>query len=201
MSDKKNPSDTPQEADFSDTTKLLLELKDTSELMIDLAYSALLYDNEDIAEEVFSMEEIADELEREIKLSAMEDVLEHSDSKKSYVITRLASAMERIADAASSIADVVLRDFERNPIVSLSLRDSKITITSVKVSPGSPLIGKSLGEIKLATKSGMWVIAIRRDKKYVYGPNEHTIIGEEDLLIARGPKEGTVQFKKLAFGK
>ncbi len=33
---------------------MLLELKDTSELMIDLAYSSLLYNNRDIAEEVFA---------------------------------------------------------------------------------------------------------------------------------------------------
>ena len=40
---------------------MLLELKDTSELMIDLAYSSLLYNNRDIAEEVFQMEEALDE--------------------------------------------------------------------------------------------------------------------------------------------
>ena len=39
---------------------MLLELKDTSELMIDLAYSSLLYNNREIAEEVFQMEEALD---------------------------------------------------------------------------------------------------------------------------------------------
>ncbi|MFO7966695.1 MAG: RNB domain-containing ribonuclease, partial [Archaeoglobaceae archaeon] len=35
---------------------LLVEIKDTSELMIDLAYSAVFFDNDDIAEEVISLE-------------------------------------------------------------------------------------------------------------------------------------------------
>ena len=36
---------------------LLIEMKDTSELMVDLAYSAMVYDDEDIAEEVIRLEE------------------------------------------------------------------------------------------------------------------------------------------------
>ena len=186
------------EADFSTTAKLLLELKDTSELMVDLAYSALLYDNEDIADEIFSMEEIADDLEKELQISAMNDMREHADPKKSFVIIRLADAMEKIADAAVSIADVVLRDIERNPVVSLSLQDSKVTITSVSVAQGSALAGRSLGEIKLASQSGMWVIAIRRDRRYIYGPDENTILNKGDLLIARGPKEGESVLRKMA---
>jgi len=187
-----------READFSMTAKLLLELKDTSELMVDLAYSALLYDNEDIADEIFSMEEIADDLEKELQISAMNDMREHADPKKSFVIIRLADAMEKIADAAVSIADVVLRDIERNPVVSLSLQDSKVTITSVSVAQGSALAGRSLGEIKLASQSGMWVIAIRRDRRYIYGPDENTILNKGDLLIARGPKEGESVLRKMA---
>ena len=46
---------------------MLLELKDTSELMIDLAYSSLLYNNREIAEEVFQMEEALDEMATEIQ--------------------------------------------------------------------------------------------------------------------------------------
>lgn len=198
-----NPDNIPaekgeREVDFSKSTRLLLELKDTSELMVDLAYSALLYDNEDIADEVFSMEEIADDLEREVQLSAIEDLIEHEDSKKTYVIIRLADAMEKIADAAVLIADVVLRDFERNPIMCMSLRDSRVTITSVTVTKSSMLENKSLGDARVASQSGMWIIAIKRDKRHIYGPNENTVIRKGDTLIARGPKEGQPLLRKMA---
>jgi len=189
------------EVDFSGTTKLLLDLKDISELMVDLAYSALLYDNEDIADEIIHLEEMADELEKEVQISAMEDLLKHSDPKMSFVMVRLADAMEKIADAAVSIADVVLRDIERNPIVALSLRDSKIVISSVSVSPGSALDDHRLGELRLASQTGMWIIALKRENKYIYGPDEDTIISAGDLLIARGPKEGENILREMASKK
>lgn len=190
-----------EEVDFSKTTKLLLELKDTSELMIDLAYSALLYDNDDIADEIFSLEEAADNLEKGVQLSAMEDLKEHQDEKMSFVLIRLATAMEKIADAAVSIADVVLKDIERNPVVCLSLRDSKVRITSVTVERDSALAGRRIGENRIASKSGMWIIAIRRDRKYFYGPDENMIINKGDLLLARGPKEGEVILRGMATKK
>ncbi|HDP97379.1 MAG TPA: PhoU family transcriptional regulator [Euryarchaeota archaeon] len=188
----------PGEVDFSKTTRLLLELKDTSELMVDLAYSALLYDNEDIADEIFSLEEVADDLEKDVQLSAMEDLKEHKDVKKGFVLIRLATAMEKIADAAVTIADVVLRDIERNPVVCLSLRDSKVRITTVTVERESILAGRRIGENKIASKSGMWIIAIRKDRKYYYGPDENTMISEGDLLLARGPKEGESILREMA---
>ena len=46
---------------------MLLELKDTSEFMIDLAYSSLLYNNSEIAEEVEFLEKKMDELSADIQ--------------------------------------------------------------------------------------------------------------------------------------
>lgn len=183
---------------YSETTKNLLQLKDTSELMVDLSYSALLYDNEDIANEIMYLEEVADALERQVMLSALEEGIRDTDPHRSYIMIRLANAMEMIADAAVSMADVVLRDIEKNPVISLSLRDSKTTITSVTVSQGSDLDGRSLGDVRLASESGMWVIAIRRDRSYIYGPDENTVVKAGDTLIARGPKKGRKTLVKLA---
>ena len=46
---------------------MLLELKDTSEFMVDLAYSSLLYNNVEIAEEVIFLEGKMDELSIQIQ--------------------------------------------------------------------------------------------------------------------------------------
>ncbi|MBN1677308.1 MAG: hypothetical protein JW880_02100 [Candidatus Thermoplasmatota archaeon] len=183
---------------FSNITKDLLELKDTSELMVDLAYSALLYDNEDIANEIICLEDIADAIEREVVLKALKDVEQKGDPHRNFVMVRLAQAMEMIADAGASMADVVLRDIEKNPVLRLSLRDSKIIITAVRVSKTSSLNGKSLGEVRLASESGMWIVAMRRDKSYIYGPDENTVMKVGDQLIARGPKEGVPILREMA---
>ncbi|HWR25590.1 MAG TPA: PhoU domain-containing protein, partial [Methanosarcina sp.] len=50
---------------------LLTEMKDTSELMVDLAYSAMIYDDEDIAEEVLNLEDKMDTLDYHMKMAAM----------------------------------------------------------------------------------------------------------------------------------
>jgi uncharacterized protein with PhoU and TrkA domain len=113
-------------------------------------------------------------------------------------MVRLAQAMEMIADAAVSMADVVLRDIEKNPVLRLSLRDSRTNITAVRVSKSSSLNGKSLGEVKLASESGMWIVAIRRDKSYIYGPDENTVMKAGDQLIARGHKEGVPVLRQMA---
>ena len=187
--DEKVP-DKAEVGGFSELVKNLLKLKDTSELMVDLSYSALLYDSEDIAHEIAYLEDFADALEKEVVLTTLNEVVRSEDAGTGYIMIRLAQAMEMIADAANSMADVVLRDIEKNPVIGLSLRDSRTTITSVVVGPSSPLRNKSLGEVRLASESGMWVIAVRRGKTYIYGPDEDTVIDAGDTLIARGPREG-----------
>jgi uncharacterized protein with PhoU and TrkA domain len=180
--------------------EMLLEVKDTSELMIDLAYSSLLYNNRDIAEEVFSMEEAVDEMVSQIQNEAIDRVIEDKNAPKALAIIRLSTALEEISDAAMQIADVVLRDVQPHPVIQLSLRDSEVIITAAQVQDDSSLANRTLSDVKLATQSGMWVIAVKRDRRYIYGPDEHTVIAAGDVLFARGPKDGEAYFRDLASG-
>lgn len=179
---------------------LLLEVKDTSELMIDLAYSSLLYNNKDIAEEVFVMEEAVDGMVGQIQNEAIDRVMEDRNAPKALAIIRLATSLEEISDAATQIADVVLREVQPHPVIWLSLRDSDVIITSAQVTEESSLANRTLGDAKLATQSGMWVIAVKRDRRYVYGPDEHTTIISGDVLFAKGPKDGEQYFRDVASG-
>ncbi|MCL2295582.1 MAG: potassium channel protein, partial [Methanomassiliicoccaceae archaeon] len=47
--------------------EMFLELKDTSEFMVDLAYSSLIYDNEEIAEEVIFLAGMMEDLSLKIQ--------------------------------------------------------------------------------------------------------------------------------------
>ncbi len=175
----------------------LLEMKDTSELMIDLAYSALLYDNEEIARHVIELEEMVDDWDQEVQKRAVERAIKDRDVEKALVFIRLANSIETIADGAVLIADVVLRDIEPHPVVAAALRESDTTIVTVPIPPGSPAVDRNLGEMKIASETGMWVIAIRRGVEWIYGPDEGTEIREGDLLIARGPVEGEEELRKF----
>jgi uncharacterized protein with PhoU and TrkA domain len=178
----------------------ILRMKDTSELMIDLAYSALLYNNKQIAQEVYHLEEIIDNLYQEIQYNAVSTTAKNNPNVALTMI-RLATSIEMIADSARGIADVVLRDIEPHPILKMSIRESDVIITKTQVNPGSSLTNCTLGNIKLASETGMWVIAIRRGDEWIFGPDENTGINPGDILIARGPGEGEKSLLRLARGK
>ncbi len=173
-----------------DIEDILLEMKDTSELMVDLAYSALLYDNEEIARQVVELEQRVDDWDQEVQKKAVERAIDDKDVEKALVFIRLADSIETVADGAVEIADVVLRDIEPHPVVAAALKESDTVIATVTVPTTSPAAGKTLGEMKMASETGMWVIAIRRGDSWIYGPDENTLVEQGDLLIARGPVEG-----------
>jgi uncharacterized protein with PhoU and TrkA domain len=181
---------------------IVLEIKDKSELMVDLAYSSLLYDNETIAKEVYDLEDVVDELYKSLQRQTVKNV----EKKKlgvtdALTVLRLAEAGENIADAAQEIADVELRDVELHPILKMSIRESDQVFTRVQVSDKSVLAGKTLGELKLASETGMTIIAMRHEKRWLYGPTKHTKIDPGDVLFAKGPEDGEKHLIDLASGK
>ena len=180
---------------------MFLELKDTSEMMVDLAYSSLLYDNVEIAEEVLSLYDRMEELSERIQ----DEIVQVSRSMpdevaRAVVTTRLMDSILEIADAARSIADVVVRGLAEHPVLAMSIRDSDTTLCLAKVAPDSILAGKSLGEVSLATNSGMFVLAIRREDDYIFGPGWDTRLEAGDILIARGPEDAVSYFKDIVDG-
>ena len=180
---------------------MFLELKDTSEMMVDLAYSSLLYDNVEIAEEVLSLYDRMEELSERIQ----DEIVQVSRSMpdevaRAVVTTRLMDSILEIADAARSIADVVVRGLAEHPVLALSIRDSDTTMCLAKVGTESILAGKTLGEHSLATNTGMFVLAVRREDDYIFGPGWDTRLEAGDILSARGPEDAVSYFKDIVDG-
>ena len=181
--------------------EIVLEIKDKSELMVDLAYSSILYDNKTIAKEVYDLENAVDSLYQTLQKKSLEDVQNGKHSiNDALTFLRIAHAGEQIADAAQEIADVELRDVELHPILKMSIREADVVFTKVEVKPQSILCGKTLGELKLASETGMMVIAMRHKDKWLYGPNKNTKIDPDDILFAKGPEDGEKHLIDLAAG-
>jgi len=182
--------------------EIVLEIKDKSELMVDLAYSSILYDNKTIAKEVYDLEDFIDNLYKNLQRQTLENI----ENKKlsindALTVLRIAEAGEQIADAAQEIADVELRDVGLHPILKMSIRESDIVFTRVKVEPQSVLKGKTLGELKLGSETGMYIRALRHGDRWLYGPDKKTRIDEGDILFAKGPEDGEKHLIDLASGK
>lgn len=184
---------------FEQITRDLVELKDKSEMMMDLAYSALLLNSRYLAEEVLLLENIMDKLDTEFELKVLSAVCNPEEAKGFLGLLRLGSVTERIADAASEIAEVVLRGREPHPILRIVIEDANETVEREIVSSESTLNGKTLREARVAEETGMWVLVIRRGNKWMR-PKPDTILIEGDIVIAAGYAEGGEDFRKLLQG-
>jgi len=177
---------------------LLIEMKNTSELMVDLAYSAMVYDDEDIAEEVLNLEEKMDTLDYHMKIAAMLSARRVEEAEEMSGVLQVARASGNISSAAGDIAKIVLLEMGIPMELKLALREAEETIARATISEDSPLAGRTLEDIELDTETGMWLIAIRRQDEWIYDPNHATRVREDDVLFARGHDEGVPIFMELA---
>jgi len=181
-------------------TSDLVKLKNTSEMMIDLAYSAVLLNSRYLAEEVQLLEEQMDQLHIDFQCRALRRTVEEVDPKDLLGIIRMGNVTERIADAAAEIAEVVLRGIEPHPILQMVIQDAEETVERITVSPESPVVGKTLKEAAVADETGMWVLVIRRENKWIR-PRPDTVLMAGDVVIASGYSEGEEDLKRLLTGK
>ena len=141
----------------SNIENMLLELKDTSEFMIDLAYSSLIYNNKEIAEEVEELERKMDVLSEDIQEAIINlGKQQPEEIARMSVIIRMQMAIEDIANAAASIADVVIRGLGDHPVIQMSIQESDVTIEKVVIDEKSIMNGRSLAELRLGSHCGMY---------------------------------------------
>ncbi|RLI77259.1 potassium channel protein [Archaeoglobales archaeon] len=181
---------------------LLIEIKDTSELMIDLAYSAILYDNEDIAEEVIDLENRVFELLKQIRIVSILAARRVDEAESVSSILQIANAAQKMGNAAGDIATLVLKGFKLpKDMIKLILRHSEETVAKVRVSENSEIADKTLNETKLHTKTGMRVIAIKRGFEWIFNPDRDVKILKGDILFAIGDISSLPKFYEVVTGE
>jgi uncharacterized protein with PhoU and TrkA domain len=178
---------------------LLTEMKDISELIIDLAYSAVLFDNDEIAEEVKYLEVRMDKLNYDIRIMAMMAARTKEDAEQLAGILQVAQAAEKISNTAGDIV-LLLKDKNR-PTLSRILNKADEKIFRLKISSNSEACNKKIGELKIESETGMRIIAIRRDDFWIYNPQSDVILKGDDWIIARGSDEGFDDLDKFLKGK
>jgi len=179
----------------------LTEMKDVSEIMIDLAYSAALFNSHELAEEVLELEKRVDYLAYIIDMNTMLAARDAEDAKHLIAVTTVAAATNKISDAAADIAAIVLKEIGIHPIVRKAFEQVEERLARAIVKPNSILVKKKLGDLELAAKIGVDVIAIRRQREWTIDPSEEERIVEGDVLIARGAPHGVDELNALAAGK
>lgn len=182
---------------FEEIVERFVELKNTSELMIDLAYSSLLLNSKELAEEVQRLEEYVDKLHTDFELLVLSSNFKKEEARGFLGLIRLGVVTEKIADAAAEIAEVVLRGIKPHPVLKLTIEEAEETVTYVRVDEHSQLVNKTLREAQIPEETGMWILAIRKGDKCIR-PKPDAKIEAGDILIASGYAEGEEDLKKLA---
>lgn len=181
--------------------ELLVEMKNLSELMIDLAYSAALYNDIELAEDVLELESRVDTLTYLLEMEIMIAARDAEDAEALAGVSKVASAADKISDAAADIATIVTQNIGVHPIVSEGFEKVEERLTRAKVTEESILSNKCIGELDLEARIGVNIIAIRRNKDWIIDPKEKQQLKDGDVLIARGAPSGIKEFKSLVEGR
>src|SRR6266542_2063620 len=102
--------------------ELLVEAKDVSELMVDLAYAAVFFNDDDLAEEVEELEKRLDDYLWRLREISMLAARSPEDAEAMSSVFQVASAIEKIGQAASVIARVIQAKLGLPPALRVDLR-------------------------------------------------------------------------------
>jgi uncharacterized protein with PhoU and TrkA domain len=180
---------------------LLVEMKNLSELMIDLAYSAALFNDKELAEDVIELESRIDTLAYLLDMEIMIAARDAKDAETLIGVSTVAASADKISDAAADIAAIVTRNIGIHPIIGEIFEKVEERLMKATVKEGSVIAGKRIDELDLAARMGVDIIAIRRNKDWILNPNETDRVFLGDILITRGAPIGIKEFKEIAEGR
>jgi uncharacterized protein with PhoU and TrkA domain len=177
---------------------MLVEAKDTSELMVDLAYAAIVYNSEDLSEEVFRLEERLNDLVFDMRSLAIFAARSHADAEQMAGVLQVVQDIEKIGNAAYDIAKIVEKRLGIPPELLHDIPEAEEIPSRVRIHTESALDGRSLGEVELPVETGMRPIAIRRDDEWDFEVEPEDVLRAGDVLFLQGPPEGVAEIRELA---
>ena len=172
-------------------------ITDISETMIELALAALFFKNEELASDIMEMEELMDGL----NLAFEKDLLDLAQlinyPRDLTGIMRIVFSCELIADAATHIAENILKGFEPHSILQQAIRETSEIVVREVLSEGSYFKDKAYSELQDSRyKRGFHIIALKRKDKWIYSFKQEFRFEENDLLIGLGPLETVTEWRK-----
>lgn len=179
----------------------LVDLKDSSELAVDLAYSAILFDNAELAEEVIDLESSVSYLQYHARIALMLAAKSVSDAEALVGIFQVVDGAVTITEAAADIARITHGGYHI-PRAFRGLPKAEEQFARVKLPADGAHVGRNLSDLDLDVDEGITVIAIRRDgNDWLLDPIGDVTLRAEDVVFVRGPQEGIAEFHVDATGE
>ena len=189
----------PEIDDLERAVDTIVHMKNLSELAVDLAYSSVLFDSADLAEEVRNLEVEVDALQSRFEAWTLRAAADAPDPIALRGLIRLGGATEVISDAAVDISEGVLREIGVHPVVRLAVEESDEIITRIEIGAGSSLDGTPVTEGVPETDATMTVIAIRRpDEGWLTVADADAELRGGDVVISKGTRTAAETFETAA---
>ncbi len=190
-------TDAPPLSELDRAVDILVEMKNSSEAAVGLAYSSLLFNDRALAAEVATLEAHSDILHDELESWVLRAAPEARNPDDLRGLLRLAAASEAICDAARQMTWYVEHGEELHPVVRMALEETEQIGTETEVEAGSQAEGRSLRDLRLATETGMSILAVQRGRRWVYRPRARFVLQAGDRIIAVGPEEGAGELEAV----
>lgn len=181
--------------------ELLTEMKDMSEVIVDLAYASLMYNSESMAEKVHELEDEMDNYKFAIRYKVLMSARTREDAKQLSGLLQVASAADRISDAAADIVNLLEFPQEKRPFVSAMLYESDEKIRATKVGPSSGMVGYTIDQLGVEACTGCKIIALKNRQGWIYDPEPDIKIRAGDDIIVRGTEDGYKRLIEFAAGR
>lgn len=178
---------------------MLIELRNITEFMVDLAYTALLTNSRELAEEVERLEEYIDELHTRYEMAVLE-LAKQSEKPSEFLGTlRVGLVVETVADAARGMVEPILRGDSPHDVFAAVMHEAEEAMRRIRIEESSPLVGKDLSGLR-ARGLPITVVAMRRGGSWVLNPGSEVKLYAGDVLVVKGREEDLEKIKELAQG-
>ncbi|MBQ2485587.1 MAG: potassium transporter TrkA, partial [Candidatus Methanomethylophilus sp.] len=181
--------------------ELLTEMKDTSEVIVDLAYASLMYNSDNMAQKVRDLEDDMDDLKFAIRYKALLSSRTKEDARQLSGLLEVASAADRISNAASDIVSLLRFPPEKRPLITDILLESDERIRMIRVKPESTMVGNTIERLAIEANTGCKIIAIKNRHGWTYDPEYDMKIRANDDIVVRGTDDGADLLTQYAAGR
>ena len=178
---------------------MLVEMKNVTEVAVGLAYSAILFRDLGLVREVSALEDRCDDLYNDLQTWVLRAAVEVDDDELNELrgLLQIGLSSERIADAAQEMTRLAESEDDPHPVIAAALAEADEIVSDAVVIGGSPAQGRELRELSLETETGMYVLAIQREGRWIYRPRSTRQLSAGDRLLVTGPEEGALRLRAL----
>jgi len=177
---------------------ILLEMKDRSELAISLAYAALMYNDDEIADEVLELENELDDLRYELSVRTIVAGRSLEEAEELAAILEVGAAADEISDAVADLAKIILKGYPLHESISAAFMESEEVIGLVRLGEAAPLVGMKVSELYEPEKlAGCDILAVKRGGRWLFDYPDDLVLQEGDMLLLEGTREGVEAVRSL----